>query len=397
MALGMKCSFQRRKTFLIACICMLCVVAFMIQYVHIDSKKVPSRMDPVYQLRPQQKSSKLKKVILYWTPFNGPGWVESEKEQVKAQCPESCAVISDKTEIANADAVNFHLVDLWPDNWNIGTSETIPFPSYRRSDQVWILSNLEPPTNMFGDLRVFNGRFNWTAWYRSDSVVQMPYGWPVALTEQESAIMKQTTSKRNIFREKTKGITGRISNCKDQGKRYRLIRELQKYFDIEMYGGCYNNSCYGENCSHDLHKYKFYLSFENARCKDYVTEKYWEAIRRDQIPIVNWNYSNVNRSLVIQGSFISIYDFPSIRDFASYIQQVGSNETLYNSYFEWRNHYKDQGRCNSCEICSRLLSDTSGHVIKDLDRWVRNDNCPKVEVKGSAILIVYIKSCSFFR
>ncbi|XP_052244354.1 alpha-(1,3)-fucosyltransferase fut-5-like [Dreissena polymorpha] len=381
MALWRKCTFQRRKIFVIAGICILCGTAFMTQYVQdIDSKTAPRRMGPLGPLSPPSKTSKLQKVILYWIPFNGNLWIESEKTLVTEQCPDSCAVITDKNDIENADAVNFHLVDLWPDNWNIGTSETIPFPSYRRSDQVWILTNQEPPTHMFGNLRVFNGLFNWTAWYRSDSVVQLPYGLPVALTEQESTRMQQTTSKRNFFKEKTKEITGRISNCKDQGKRYRLIRELQTYLDIDMYGGCYNNSCYGENCSHDLHKYKFYLSFENARCKDYVTEKYWEALRRNQIPIVNWNYSNINRTLVIPGSFISIYDFPSIRDFASYIQKVGSNETLYNSYFEWKNHYKDQTRCSSCEICSRLHSNTSIHVIKDLDKWVRNDICPKVEV-----------------
>ena len=32
--------------------------------------------------------------------------------------------------------------------------------------------------------------------------------------------------------------------------------------------------------------YMFYLAFENSICADYVTEKFFNAMRRDVIPIV---------------------------------------------------------------------------------------------------------------
>ena len=41
------------------------------------------------------------------------------------------------------------------------------------------------------------------------------------------------------------------------------------------------SSCHVPRC-----RYKFYLSLENSLCTDYVTEKFWEPLRRDIVPVV---------------------------------------------------------------------------------------------------------------
>jgi len=33
-------------------------------------------------------------------------------------------------------------------------------------------------------------------------------------------------------------------------------------------------------------QYKFYLAFENSLCTDYITEKFYQTLNRDIIPVV---------------------------------------------------------------------------------------------------------------
>ena len=82
---------------------------------------------------------------------------------------------------------------------------------------------------------------------------------------------------------------------------------------------------------------RFYLSFENAICKDYVTEKIFNALMLNTIPIVlgGANYTKI----LPPGSFINAGQFESPRELANYLQLLLKNSTLYDSYFTWRPHY----------------------------------------------------------
>ena len=55
-----------------------------------------------------------------------------------------------------------------------------------------------------------------------------------------------------------------------------------------MYGAC--NKTHGDPCKREYRclidlkkKYKFYLSFENTRCSDYITEKFWKALNEGMV------------------------------------------------------------------------------------------------------------------
>ena len=340
------------------------------------------------------------KKILIWKPFLGDNIAEQESRCLET-CSKKCEITTDKTDITKVDAVNFHLSDLWDKYWSIGTRSIIQLPTYRRPDQVWIISNMEPPQHLWGDLKIFNGLFNWTQWYRSDSDIKWLYGGPYKLNRNERNHVMKAFSARNFFREKSREVAGRISNCMDSNRRYTIIQELQQYLDIEMYGLCYDNPCgitrheQDKSCDGLIKQYKFYLAFENNDCRDYVTEKYWYSLQREQIPIVNWKL--LDRSLVIPNSYINIYDFKDLKSLARHIKEVSANETLYNSYFEWKKTYANRHKCPSCHICEALHDDTRpAQVYTDLDSWIRSDICDKVGVGQSHLSLCVKKTTIWF-
>ena len=250
------------------------------------------------------------KRILLWSPHLGsaPADVENENNVLKT-CPVKCFITNDKNDISNVDAVDFTLYYLWVGKCFPGSRSIIQFPKYRKPHQVWIVSNLEPPKNLYGDLVIFNGMFNWTRLYRSDSTILWQYGYRYILNELER---NQTTDmmKRNFFKEKTNGLVGRISNCVAPSSILQLVKELRKYLEIDMQEKCYKNVCgrpghwTDTRCNSILKQYKFFLALENNHCKDYFTDKYWHAVDREQIPIVNWK--DTNKNIVLPGSYINI-------------------------------------------------------------------------------------------
>ena len=71
--------------------------------------------------------------------------------------------------------------------------------------------------------------------------------------------------------------------------KYHLISALQKHIDVDIYGKCGNLQCSRkdeESCWKKVaEEYYFYLAFENSICKDYVTEKFFNAMNHTVIPI----------------------------------------------------------------------------------------------------------------
>ena len=180
--------------------------------------------------------------------------------------------------------------------------------------------------------------------------------------------MSFQTQEWNDIRNRIVSRTTRVpvvwmaSNCRARSGRDRYVKELRKYIDVDVYGKCGTFKC-GDNrdrqsnCYSQLQKnYKFYLSFENAECKDYVTEKLANILPLDLIPIVlgGTNYSRDSPP----HSVINVYDFRSPRQLAAYITQLDSNMEKYLEYFKWKLEYKvlsgematPKSYCKLCEI-----------------------------------------------
>lgn len=144
----------------------------------------------------------------------------------------------------------------------------------KTSTEIWIIHALESPTAPF----TFHGLeniFNWTATYRSDSTLSVPYAKWVP-HDKEGHI---STPDINYAVNKTKLVAIFVSNCDTSNNRHEYVEELSKYIRVDIYGECGNLKCLkseNDKCFNVLKRdYKFYLAFENSNCRDYITEKFY--------------------------------------------------------------------------------------------------------------------------
>ncbi len=127
-------------------------------------------------------------------------------------------------------------------------------------------------------------------------------------------------------------------------------------------------------------KYKFYLSFENSICNDYVTEKFFKIIDHKIIPIV---YGGANYSKIAPPhSYINALDFTPEKLGNYYLKLLDGNDTLYNEYFWWKGHYlvdvgeEQLSRHRFCDLCKKLHQDKKVKFYPELtSEWHTNTHC----------------------
>ena len=191
---------------------------------------------------------------------------------------DKCRITSDPKERAGADAV---YTEMRMNNEYLNAN-TNP-------NQVTVVFQLESarnyPTLMTAQMArgsskhtVAKRTLNWTASFRTDSVLNTPYE---RFTPYLNATGLPVKPAENYARGKTKMAAWFVSNCNAASGRNNYIKELQKYMTVDIYGRC-GKSCPKNNkkCFEQLNTdYRFYLAFENSNCKDYLTEKvFWNGL-----------------------------------------------------------------------------------------------------------------------
>ena len=158
---------------------------------------------------------------------------------------------------------------------------------------------------------------------------------------------------------------------------------------VDIYGDCGNFKCERKNeasCWDLVEKdYYFYLSFENSVCKDYVTEKFFNAMERKIVPIVlgGTDYHN-SAGAPLHSHINALEDFKNPADLAKYLHYLIDNPEQYARYFWWKQFYKpvidEATRRNSgfCDLCKRLHEKDQTNIYKDLeDWWIVKSNCTR--------------------
>ena len=206
------------------------------------------------------KSPPLKKIIVY-SGLGSWGIKRGRQQFLDQKClVNTCELTDSKTDANHADGIVFnHPVKPW---------------TTRPPHQIWILFILESPYHSPG-LSAFSHNFNWTATYRHDSDIVAPYEKFVPYDEKVLTLPQN----RSYAAGKTKQVAWFVSNCGGRNGRLEYAKELGKYINVDIYGACGKFKCprhSADTCFQMLNKdYKFYLSFENSNCRDYISEKFF--------------------------------------------------------------------------------------------------------------------------
>ena len=222
------------------------------------------------------------------------------------------------------------------------------FPNYSpdvRRRQYWLVYGAESPAFRYNRWsKSLDENINATMTYRHQSNIFIPYGTAVKVKND------QPVGNSNTALTKTKGALVYISNCQSVGyNRLETVKQLQKYLDVDLYGGCGTKPpcAKGDSkCEAKLHsQYRFYLSFENSMCSEYITEKFWSRLASPSmfVPVALGGLSVEEYSRVAPPrSFIHAYNFTSIEELGEYLKHLTEDDTAYNRYHEWRSERSEE-------------------------------------------------------
>ncbi|KAG6449000.1 hypothetical protein O3G_MSEX005808 [Manduca sexta] len=335
-------------------------------------------------------------VIIWWT-MSFPGTSETRN------CPGDikCDIYSDRnlSKKFNVDAYLFYGSEIKFDN--------LPLPRNPK-DTVWGLYHEESPRNveelMSEDILKL---FNFSSTYSRYSDVPYPLQHLETFQDITSKKYFAETSVKNKLLNDIAPVMYLQSDCETSTERDAYVKELMKYIKIDSYGTCVNNKKlpkkftedYLNNLNEDnflkfIARYKFVVAIENGVCEDYVTEKFWRAIKVGTVPIY-FGSPSIKDWCPNNKSAILLQDFPTPKILAEHLQKLLNDDKLYEEYLEHKTKQliSNQGLINEnkyrpyqlhnmkiveefeCFVCRRLHNkhnETNIHIVNKL-----HYNCPK--------------------
>ncbi|CAF5019289.1 unnamed protein product, partial [Rotaria sp. Silwood1] len=223
------------------------------------------------------------------------------------KCPyKNCFYSCNHSLASQAHLLLFHKYDTTP--------HTIPPNNFtRNSSQIWLLWHDEPNFIHGYDLNIY--KFNWTTSYVFDAEASIgAYGMTIIREKSLSNEEFNNYITHEFFSRHHQALWF-VTNCGAK-RRLNYFRELREYFPIQVFGSCvqlneslpslnsrqlakkfirsekiYNKTFESINCNRwspceeeQVKLNMFYLAFESQSCKDYITEKFWRALKYGLIP-----------------------------------------------------------------------------------------------------------------
>lgn len=229
-------------------------------------------------------------------------------------------LVRDRRAAPLAEAIVFHLPSL----------DQASMPTGRRPGQRWVAWWLESEVNYpFVDDAAFMRSFDltmthrrptdvWTTYLPAEDELLRP---PVAKTEAAPAVYI-------------------ASNARDLSGRDAYVAELMRHVAVDAYGRQLNNRAIPDDDGRPaklrtIARYRFTLSFENSIARDYVTEKFFDALCAGSVPIV-LGAPNVREFAPSPGSYLDVADFAGPRALAARIAELCADAAAYASLLRWK-------------------------------------------------------------
>lgn len=249
-----------------------------------------------------------------------------------------------------------------------------------RQNQLWLIYGVESPGYSGNQWKPnINNQFNLTMTYRTDSDIPFLYG--RAFKKPES-----TKSDVDYSKGKTKGAFAYVSNCYTVGyDRLKTMQRLGKYIDVDIFGSCTRKfPCKRRDydCETRLHsQYRFFLSFENSLCKEYITQKFWARLASSSyfVPVAVGGLTlDEYTSAAPPNSFIHLYNFTSIEALGVHLKHLVADNDAYNSYHVWRDTYDVSIERPMCDLCEFANTKPKKSAYSNLSGWWNDHNCRKL-------------------
>ncbi|KAL3084827.1 hypothetical protein niasHT_031712 [Heterodera trifolii] len=264
-------------------------------------------------------------------------------------CSYNCVYTEDRKLELLASAVIFH-----------GGQSLGELPKQRKPEQLFTLMTHESPDLCYPNLANLPANyFNISITYHANSTIYIPYEQFNAITSQtakeeiwsEDEIMKRMGLKRQLALQI-------VSHCDASSGRDRLIEQLQQLMPLEVFGRCNQKPCDNNCYQQQLGSHFFYMAFENSVCPQYVTEKFWNALRSLAVPVV-LSRSALKGTGIPDEVYIAADDFGSVKELADYLKALRNDTDRYLGYLKWTKKYRKQWDHNTkptalCQLCEIL-------------------------------------------
>lgn len=298
-------------------------------------------------------------VLLWYWPFDQPLSLDGDVCWDRFRIP-GCRLVSQRSLFSTADVVVFHNKELAMQHRHL------PFDLPRPAGQRWAWMSLEAPASN-ANLQQFSNVFNMTISYRRDADITVPYG--QLQPREEGAPTDAIPSNKSFL------ACWVVSNYKKQHRRSKVYKELRGVIPVQVYGHWGRKPLPPKALLPTISRCFFYLAFENAISKDYITEKLWRnSYQGGAVPVVLGPSVEDYRAVAPPHSFIHVDSFASTKELAAHLQQLAADRRRYRQYFSWRRDWTvklfTDWRERLCTICSRFTRLPQHRVYTNLDDWV---------------------------